>query len=97
VGEYNQRRRLMVDGFNAIGLACYEPRGAFYAFPSIVSTGMTSDTFAEKLLFEERVAVVPGSAFGAAGEGFVRCAYCTAAEQIEVALTRIARFVAKHR
>ncbi|HEV7127936.1 MAG TPA: aminotransferase class I/II-fold pyridoxal phosphate-dependent enzyme [Ktedonobacterales bacterium] len=97
VGEYNQRRRLMVDGFNAVGLACYEPRGAFYAFPSIVSTGMTSDTFAEKLLLEERVAVVPGSAFGAAGEGFVRCAYCTAAEQIEVALTRIARFVAKHR
>ena len=72
VAEYDRRRRLMVEGFNAAGLPCYEPRGAFYAFPSIKPTGLTSDQFAEKLLFEEHVAVVPGSAFGAAGEGFVR-------------------------
>lgn len=97
VAEYDRRRRLMVDGFNAAGLPCYEPRGAFYAFPSIKQTGLTSEQFAEQLLFEEHVAVVPGSAFGAAGEGFVRCAYCTAADRIEEALGRIARFVAKHR
>lgn len=96
VASYNERRTLIVDGFNRIGLTCYEPRGAFYAFPSIARTGMTSDDFAEKLLYEERVAVVPGSAFGAAGEGFVRCTYCTAHDQIEEALTRIGRFVQKH-
>lgn len=96
VASYNERRTLIVDGFNRIGLACYEPRGAFYAFPSIARTGMTSDDFAEKLLYEERVAVVPGSAFGAAGEGFVRCTYCTARDKIEEALTRIGRFVQRH-
>jgi aminotransferase len=96
VAEYDQRRRLMVAGLNAAGLACYEPCGAFYAFPSITRTGMTADEFAEQLLFEEHVAVVPGSAFGQAGEGFIRCAYCTATDKIEEALTRIARFVAKH-
>lgn len=96
VASYNERRALIVDGFNRIGLTCYEPRGAFYAFPSIERTGMTSDDFAEKLLYEERVAVVPGSAFGAAGEGFVRCTYCTAHDKIEEALTRIGRFVQKH-
>ena len=96
VADYNRRRTLIVAGLNAAGLPCYEPRGAFYAFPSIASTGMTSDEFAEKLLFEEKVAVVPGSAFGHAGEGFVRCAYCTASDKIDEAMTRVARFVAKH-
>ncbi|HEY7781605.1 MAG TPA: aminotransferase class I/II-fold pyridoxal phosphate-dependent enzyme [Ktedonobacterales bacterium] len=96
VADYDRRRRLMVDGLNAAGLSCYEPRGAFYAFPSITPTGLTSEVFAERLLFDEGVAVVPGSAFGAAGEGFVRCAYCTATEKIERALERIARFVATH-
>ncbi|MGZ3667681.1 MAG: aminotransferase class I/II-fold pyridoxal phosphate-dependent enzyme [Ktedonobacterales bacterium] len=96
VASYNERRTLIVDGFNRIGLTCYEPRGAFYAFPSIARTGMTSDDFAETLLFEERVAVVPGSAFGTAGEGFVRCTYCTVHDKIEEALTRIGRFVQKH-
>ncbi|MGZ3585485.1 MAG: aminotransferase class I/II-fold pyridoxal phosphate-dependent enzyme, partial [Ktedonobacterales bacterium] len=96
VASYNERRMLIVNGFNSIGLTCYEPRGAFYAFPSIARTGMTSDDFAEKLLFEERVAVVPGSAFGTAGEGFVRCTYCTVHDKIEEALTRIGRFVQKH-
>jgi aminotransferase len=97
VADYNRRRRLMVDGLNAAGLSCYEPRGAFYAFPSIMATGLTSDEFAEKLLFEEHVAVVPGSAFGRAGEGFIRCAYCTAPDKIEQALERLARFVTSHR
>ncbi len=96
VASFDERRKLMVAGFNAIGLPCYEPRGAFYAFPSIARTRLTSDEFAEKLLFEEQVAVVPGAAFGAAGEGFVRCAYCTARDQIEEAITRIGRFVQKY-
>jgi len=96
VASFDERRRLMVAGFNAIGLPCYEPHGAFYAFPSIARTRLTSDEFAEKLLFEEQVAVVPGAAFGAAGEGFVRAAYCTARDQIEEAITRIGRFVAKY-
>lgn len=97
VAGYDRRRRLMVDGLNAAGLACYEPHGAFYCFPSVTATGLDSETFAEHLLFEEQVAVVPGSAFGQAGEGFARVAYCTASDQIEEALTRIARFVAKYR
>jgi aminotransferase len=96
VASYDERRKLMVAGFNAVGLPTYEPHGAFYTFPSIARTGMSSDTFAEKLLFEEHVAVVPGSAFGAAGEGFVRCAYCTARDKIEEAVTRIGRFVEKY-
>jgi aminotransferase len=95
VASYDERRRLMVRGFNSIGLACYEPHGAFYTFPSIARTGLSSDEFAEKLLFEEHVAVVPGSAFGVGGEGFVRAAYCTALDKIEEALERIGRFVAK--
>ena len=97
VADYDARRQLMVRGLNAAGLACYEPKGAFYAFPDITATGLTSEEFAERLLFDEGVAVVPGSAFGQAGEGFVRCAYCTATDKIEIALERIARFVAKHR
>jgi aminotransferase len=96
VASYDERRTLIVEGFNAVGLPCYEPRGAFYAFPSITGTGLTSEEFADQLLHEEHVAVVPGSAFGAAGEGFVRCTYCTAREQIEEAITRIGRFVQRH-
>jgi aminotransferase len=95
VASYDERRKVMVRGFNSIGLTCYEPHGAFYTFPSIARTGLTSDEFAEKLLFEEHVAVVPGSAFGVSGEGFVRAAYCTALEKIEEALERIGRFVAR--
>jgi aminotransferase len=96
VASYDERRRLFVAGLNAAGLECYEPRGAFYAFPSITRTGLTSEEFAEQLLFEERVAVVPGSAFGAQGEGYVRCSYCTAKDQLEEAVTRIGRFVQRH-
>ena len=95
VGQYNQRRRLIVDGLNRVGLDCHLPQGAFYAFPSIRRTGLTSEQFAEGLLFEEHVAVVPGTAFGLGGEGHVRCSYATGLEKIEEALRRIARFVGK--
>lgn len=97
VEEYNRRRLTMVKGLNDIGLSCFEPRGAFYAFPSVKGTGMTSEEFAEKLLIEEKVAVVPGSAFGQCGEGYVRCCYATSLADIEEALTRMKRFVDKHR
>ena len=95
VGQYNQRRRLIVDGLNRIGLDCHMPQGAFYAFPSIRRTGLTSEQFAEGLLFDEHVAVVPGTAFGKGGEGHIRCSYATSLEKIEEALKRIARFVQK--
>ncbi len=94
---YARRRRMFVDGLNRIGLTCCEPRGAFYAFPSIAQTNLTDDEFTEKLLFEEKVAVVPGSAFGAAGAGHVRCSYCTAYDKLEEALVRMERFLKKHR
>ena len=94
--EYDRRRRLIVSGLNEIGLTCVEPKGAFYAFPSIAVTGMDENTFAEKLLQEERVAVVPGSAFGPSGKGYVRCSYATAYEKIEEALDRMRRFVRRH-
>jgi len=97
VAEYDRRRRLIVDGFNSIGLSCFEPRGAFYAFPSIAVTGLSDEEFAEKLLQEERVAVVPGSAFGEQGRGHVRACYATSYENIERALEAIARFVQRHR
>jgi aminotransferase len=97
VQEYNRRRRLMVKRLNDIGLLCFEPKGAFYAFPSIKATGMNSEDFAEKLLLEEKVAVVPGTAFGPYGEGFVRCCYATSLPNIEEALRRIDRFVRKSR
>jgi aminotransferase len=97
VAEYDRRRRLLVDGLNRIGLPTFEPRGAFYAFPQIASTGLTSDQFTERLLREERVAVVPGNAFGPSGEGHVRMCYATAHEKIEEALVRIERFVARVR
>ena len=96
VEEYNRRRLVIVQGLNDIGLSCFEPRGAFYAFPSIKSTGMTSEEFAERLLIEEKVAVVPGTAFGECGEGYVRCCYATSLADIEEALTRMGRFVNKH-
>ena len=93
VAEYDRRRRVMVDGFNRIGLRCFEPRGAFYAFPEIGISRLDDLAFAERLLFEERVAVVPGSVFGARGAGHVRACYATSMEQIEEALHRIERFV----
>ncbi len=94
--EYDRRRRLMVDGFNSLGLRCFEPRGAFYAFPNVSASGLDEQTFAEALLREERVAVIPGTAFGASGAGFVRACYATAYEKIEEALERIQRFMHRH-
>lgn len=96
VAEYDRRRKLIVSGCNALGLDCFEPRGAFYAFPSIAKTGMSDEEFAEKLLMEEQVAVVPGSAFGAGGAGYVRMAYAQSYEKIEQALERIRRFMQRH-
>lgn len=92
--EYDMRRRLIVAGFNRIGLTCREPMGAFYAFPSIASTGLSSDEFCEQLLLSQRVALVPGTAFGRGGEGFVRASYCYSTAHITEALTRIERFLA---
>ena len=91
--QYNRRRHLMVKGLNELGLTCTEPQGAFYTFPSIKSCNMTSLEFAEALLTKEKVALVPGSAFGPSGEGHVRCCYAVSAEEIEEALERIARFL----
>lgn len=96
VNEYDRRRRLIVDGFNTLGMDCFEPRGAFYAFPSIARSGMSSDDFAMRLLEEEEVAMVPGDAFGASGAGFVRASYATAYEEIEEALNRLERFMRRH-
>lgn len=95
--EYNRRRLLMVKGLRDMGLTCFEPQGAFYAFPGITTTGMTSQEFAERLLLEEKVAVVPGSAFGQGGEGYIRCCYATSPSDIEEALSRMNRFVQRHR
>ena len=94
--EYNYRRRFIVDGFRNMGLSCFEPLGAFYAFPCIKSLGMTSEEFATALLTEEKVAVVPGNAFGASGEGFIRCSYAYSVDNIEKALSRISSFVKRH-
>ena len=93
VAEYDRRRKLIVNGMNTIGLPTFEPKGAFYAFPKVDVTGLTSEEFAEKLLYQEKVAVVPGNAFGAGGEGFVRTCYATSYEQIEQALEKIEKFV----
>lgn len=95
--EYNYRRRCIVDGFREMGLSCFEPYGAFYVFPCIKSTGMTSEEFCVKLLEEEKVAVVPGNAFGESGEGFVRCSYAYSIDKIQEALKRIAKFVERHK
>jgi aminotransferase len=94
--DYDGRRQVIVKGLNAIGLACFEPRGAFYAFPSIECTAMSSNEFSERLLREEKVAVVPGNAFGDPGMGFVRCCYAASMEDIEEALVRMGRFVEKY-
>jgi len=94
--EYNHRRRAIVKGLNAIGLPCPEPQGAFYAFPSIRATGLSSEEFTEKLLMEEKVAVVHGSTFGACGEGYVRCCYAVSLPAIEEALKRMGRFMARY-
>ena len=91
--EYDMRRRLIVAGFNALGLTCREPKGAFYAFPCIKSTGLSSDEFCERLLWAEKVAVVPGTAFGQGGEGFIRASYCYSTEHIKEALRRSEKFL----
>lgn len=95
VDEYDRRRRIIVKGFNDIGLECREPFGAFYAFPCIKSTGMTSEEFCEKLLYAKKVALVPGTAFGESGEGFVRASYCYSLAHIKEAIKRIGEFIAE--
>jgi len=95
--EYDQRRRVIVDGLNTIGMPCVEPKGAFYAFPSIRNTSLSSEEFSDGLLREQKVAVIPGTAFGECGEGFVRCAYATSLVQIEEALGRMEDFVRRNR
>ena len=94
-GEYDLRRRYIMDRLNAMGLTCFEPEGAFYVFPSVAASGMDSDTFCEKLLHEQRVAVVPGTAFGESGEGFVRISYCYSLKHITEAMDRIEKFLGK--
>ena len=96
VDEYNVRRRILVDGFNRIGLTCFDPEGAFYIFPCIRSTGMSSEEFCARLLEEEKVAVVPGNAFGESGEGFVRVSYAYSLKHLMEALRCIERFVKRH-
>lgn len=91
--SYWRRRNFIVESLNSIGLNCHTPGGAFYVFPSIKETGLSSEEFAEKLLHEERVAVVPGNAFGDSGEGYIRCSYATSIEQLEKAMERIKRFL----
>jgi len=97
VASYDARRQLIVNGLNQIGLDCFEPKGAFYAFPSVRSTGMEEHEFVEQLLLEEKVAVIPGSAFGKGGEGHIRCAYASSEENIKKALDRMDRFLQRHR
>ncbi|MBC8530412.1 aminotransferase class I/II-fold pyridoxal phosphate-dependent enzyme [Christensenellaceae bacterium NSJ-53] len=94
---YDYRRRMLLKAFREMGLPCFEPKGAFYMFPNITSTGMDSETFCEELLRQQKVAVVPGTAFGESGEGFVRCSYATATEDIQEAIRRIGEFVKSHR
>jgi aminotransferase len=94
--QYDRRRKLILNGFNSLGLSCFEPRGAFYAFPCIGVTGMTDELFCETLLREEQVAVVPGSAFGKSGAGFVRASYTASYEDIATALDRLSRFMRRH-
>ncbi len=91
--EYDRRRRLLVDGFNQLGMSCFEPRGAFYAFPSIAISGMDDEAFCEALLHEERLALIPGSAFGSSGRGYVRASYATSEDNIREALCRLERFL----
>lgn len=96
IDNYNYRRRIMVNGLREIGLECFEPKGAFYCFPSIKTTGMNSEEFCEKLLAEEKVAVVPGNAFGTFGDGFIRCCYAASVNDIEEAIKRIGNFINRH-
>lgn len=91
--EYDYRRQVIVKGFNSMGLDCFEPRGAFYCFPCIKSTGLDSNSFCEKLLYDKKLAVVPGSAFGESGEGFIRCSYAYSIENINEALSRMEAFI----
>jgi aminotransferase len=93
VAEYNRRRRFLVHGLNEIGLDCFEPKGAFYVFPAISRTGLTSQAFCERLLTTEKVAVIPGNAFGSSGEGFIRCSYAASLDNLKEALVRMGRFV----
>lgn len=95
LAEYDRRRKLVYEGLNSLGLPTFEPHGAFYVFPSIHNTGLDDVTFAERLLLEEKVAVVPGSAFGDSGIGFVRCSYATSYEKLEIALEKIGHFLKK--
>lgn len=95
VAEYDRRRKMLIPRLNALGLTTFEPKGAFYAFPRITSTGLTSEEFADRLLSEEKVAVIPGSGFGKGGEGFIRISYATSYENIEKALERIEHFVSR--
>ncbi|HTJ60494.1 MAG TPA: aminotransferase class I/II-fold pyridoxal phosphate-dependent enzyme [Candidatus Saccharimonadales bacterium] len=97
VAEYDQRRRRMYERFNAMGLHCFEPRGAFYCFPNVASTGLSDDEFCERLLKEEQVVVVPGNAFGGRGVGHVRACYAASMEKIDAACDRIERFVGRQR
>jgi aminotransferase len=96
VAEYDRRRLLLLNGLNELGLTSFDPRGAFYVFPSVAASGMSDEQFAEALLEEEQVAVVPGRAFGPSGEGFVRCCYATAYEKLEQALEHLRRFMRRH-
>lgn len=93
--EYDMRRRIMVSGFRRLGMDCFEPRGAFYAFPSIKISGLSSDEFCERLLYSKKVAVVPGNAFGGSGEGYIRASYCYSTEHIKEALARIGEFLSE--
>ena len=94
---YNQRRRFLMHAFKEMGLECFEPYGAFYVFPCIKEFGMTSDEFANRFLLEEKVAVVPGTAFGESGEGFVRISYAYSLEQLKAAMEKLAHFITKLR
>jgi aminotransferase len=95
--SFNRRRRIMVDGFRKMGMDCFEPLGAFYVFPSIAKTGMTSEEFCKRLLYEQKVAVVPGTAFGESGEGFIRCSYAYSIDNIKEALRRIEKFMEQYK
>ena len=93
--DYDKRRKFLLEGFRRLGLSCFEPKGAFYMFPSVQSTGLSSEEFCERLLLEERVAVIPGTAFGPGGDGFVRACYASSMENLAEALVRIERFLKK--
>ena len=93
--EYDYRRKIIYEGFREIGFECFEPKGAFYIFPSIKSTGLSSEDFCEKLLYQKQVAVIPGEAFGKTGNGFIRCSYASSMDNIKEAIKRIKAFVEK--